>query len=518
MKTLKKQTFIQGTIILIVIGTIVKILGLANKMLIARFLTADGIGVYMMVIPTYILLIALAQLGFPISISKLVSENNITQKISNHTIVMKALKISIINSIILITILLFSAKILSYRLLNDSRTYYPLISLVIFIPLVSFSSILKGYLHGYKIIAIPSYSQLIEQVVRTTSSITLVLILLPYSIELAVCGVILSLSLGEASALIYMLYKIKNKRSWNQLLQKRMNADKEYEKHLTKDILTISIPATGSRLIGSLSHFLEPIIFSFAMISIGISSENVTRIYGQITGYTLSLLLFPSFFCVALATPLIPIISEAYAKKNSEKISHYFNLSIFLSFLIGCIFTVILTLYPKELMKLFFNTTEGVVFLSYMAPLFLVHYFQQPITSTLHAVNQAKEAMFSTLMGAIIKLFLIYILVANQSINVHGLTTAIIVNSLFVTLMDFIFLSNAIKIRYTVKTIIHSLCLLIITYLLGNIIKTVNLLHNPYLNILILLLIYIAIIFLLNIGDIRKLKHQLFKPKNQPLQ
>ncbi|QVK16909.1 stage V sporulation protein B [Mycoplasmatota bacterium] len=505
---MKKQTFIQGTIILVVVGMIVKVLGLVNRMVIARLLTSEGIGIYMMVMPTFVLLISLAQLGFPIAISKLVSENNIKQRISNQTIVLKALRISLINSLLLITILLLSAKFLSFNLLNDKRTYYPILSLVFFVPLVSFSSIIKGYLHGYKIMGVPSYSQLIEQIVRITTSISLVIILLPYSIELAVCGAILSMSIGEAISLIYMIYRIKNKRSWNRIIKKRVE-NKTYEKNIIKDILTISLPATGSRLIGSLSHFFEPIIFSFAMISIGISSHYVTRIYGQITGYTISLLLVPSFLCVAVSIPLIPIISEAHTKKNSEKISHYFNLSIFLSYLSGGIFTIILTLYPNELMKLFFNTTDGVVFLSYMAPLFLFHYFQLPITSTLHAIDKAKSAMMNTLIGAAIKLFLIYILVSTPYINVHGLTTAIIINSIFVTVADFIVLSKTIKMKYNFKTIFTSIYLLIFTYLVGSLLKISQFISNAFINMFILIILYTGIVFLFNIGDIRKIKNQL---------
>lgn len=478
-------------------------------MLIARLLTPDGIGVYMMVMPTFLLIISLSQLGFPIAISKLVSENNIKQEISNKVIVLKALKISIINSIILISILLMSAKFLANNLLNEPRTYIPLLMLVFFIPLVSFTSILKGYLHGLQIISIASYSQLVEQITRIITSISLVIILLPYGIELAVSGAIVAISLGELSALIYMICKIKQKRSWQVILK-----DTNYptNRDLTKDILTISIPATGSRLIGSLSHFLEPIIFSFAMMSLGVNSLYITRIYGQITGYTLSLLLIPSFFCLAVSTPLIPIISEAYVKKNNAKITHYFNLAVFLSFLVGAIFTIIITLYPKELMKLFFNTTEGVIFLSYMAPLFIIHYFQQPITSTLHAINKSKQSMLNTFLGSIIKLLLIFILVSNKNINVHGLTIAIIVNSLFITLLDYYFLHQTIKMKYNIRTIFHSLCLFIITFLLGSILKRVGI--NYLLNIIIMLSFYIGLLFTLNIGEIRKVKSQLFN-RNQ---
>lgn len=507
---MKKQTFIQGTIILVIVGMIVKVFGLINRMIIARLLTSEGIGIYMMVMPTFTLLIALAQLGFPIAISKLISENNIKKQLSNKSIVLKAFKISLINSSILMILLLLSAKFLSYNLLNDKRTYYPILMLTFFIPLVSFSSIIKGYLHGYKIISVPSYSQLYEQIIRIATSITLVIILIPYSIELAVCGAIISLSIGEITSLAYMIYKIKNKRSWNQILYNHQSEKTQDEKAITKAILTISLPATGSRLIGSVSHFFEPIIFSFAMISIGISSNTVTKIYGQITGYTLSLLLVPSFFCIAVSTPLIPIISEAYAKKNNSKISHYLNLSIFLSFLSGCIFTIILTLYPKELMQLFFNTNEGVIFLSYMAPMFLIYYFQLPISTTLHAVNKAKSAMINTLIGAVLKIFIIYTLVRTPSVNVHGLTTAIIFNSIFVTIADFIVLRKTIKMHYNVYTIISSIILLVITYFFGNILKTTAIISSSFLNILIIFIFYIIIVYIFNIGNIRKIKSQLF--------
>ncbi len=506
---MKKQTFIQGTIILVIVGMVVKVFGLINRMMIARLLTSEGIGIYMMVMPTFTLLIALAQLGFPIAISKLVSENNIKKQLSNKTIVMKAFKISLINSSILMILLLLSAKFLSFNLLNDKRTYYPILMLVFFIPLVSFSSIIKGYLHGYKIISVPSYSQLYEQVIRIVTSITLVTILIPYSIELAVCGAIISLSIGEAVSLIYMIYKIKNKRSWNQILNKQTEKTTD-EKTITKSILAISIPATGSRLIGSVSHFFEPIIFSFAMISIGISSGTVTKIYGQITGYTLSLLLVPSFFCIAVSIPLIPIISEAYANRNYNKISHYFNLSIFLSFLSGCIFTIILTLFPKELMQLFFNTNEGVIFLSYMAPMFLVYYFQLPITTTLHVVNKTKSAMINTLIGAVLKVFLIYILVSNPNIHVHGLTTAIIFNSIFVTIANFWVLRKTIKMHYNIYTILTSISLLITTFFFGNILKNTSIISSSFLNILVIFMFYVIIVYLSNIGDIRKIKSQLF--------
>lgn len=47
---MSKQTFLQGTIILIIAGLITKILGFINKIVMARILGPEGIGLYMMAV------------------------------------------------------------------------------------------------------------------------------------------------------------------------------------------------------------------------------------------------------------------------------------------------------------------------------------------------------------------------------------------------------------------------------------------------------------------------------------
>lgn len=69
-----KQTFLQGTLILIFAGMITRLLGFINRLVIARLLGEEGIGLYMMALPTLFLVITLTQFGLPIAISKRVAE------------------------------------------------------------------------------------------------------------------------------------------------------------------------------------------------------------------------------------------------------------------------------------------------------------------------------------------------------------------------------------------------------------------------------------------------------------
>lgn len=66
--------FLKGTIILIVAGLLTRILGFINRIVVARLIGEEGVGLYMMAVPTLVLAITITQFGLPVAISKLVAE------------------------------------------------------------------------------------------------------------------------------------------------------------------------------------------------------------------------------------------------------------------------------------------------------------------------------------------------------------------------------------------------------------------------------------------------------------
>ena len=55
-----KQSFLYGTIVLIVASMLTRFLGFINRMITARLMGEEGIGLYMLVMPTLFLLLPLA--------------------------------------------------------------------------------------------------------------------------------------------------------------------------------------------------------------------------------------------------------------------------------------------------------------------------------------------------------------------------------------------------------------------------------------------------------------------------
>ena len=58
-----RNKFIRSTVILLIGGAITKLLGMIIKIIMTRNIGSTGMGIYMLLSPTFMLLISLAQLG-----------------------------------------------------------------------------------------------------------------------------------------------------------------------------------------------------------------------------------------------------------------------------------------------------------------------------------------------------------------------------------------------------------------------------------------------------------------------
>ena len=72
---MQKNIFIRSTIILILSGLFTKVIGFVIRIVYTRIIGPYGISLYTIATPTYSLLLTVATLAIPISISKLVAEN-----------------------------------------------------------------------------------------------------------------------------------------------------------------------------------------------------------------------------------------------------------------------------------------------------------------------------------------------------------------------------------------------------------------------------------------------------------
>lgn len=421
---MKKSKFIKSTIILIIGGFITKILGMVIKIVMTRLIGTEGIGIYMLISPTFMLLISLAQLGFPIAISKIVAED----RVNNKNIVFSIIPVSLLINLIIIIFMLLASNYIASNLLHEPRSYYALICTGLVLPFISISSILRGYFFGKQKMIPHVVSNVTEDIIRLIVIAIGIPIFLTKGIEYAVAFIVLSNIISEITSIIVLFFFLPK----NFKLEKK---DFVPNSNNMKNIFRISIPTTGSRLIGNIGHFLEPIIVTTILLQIGYTNNFIVKEYGVINGYVMPLLLLPSFFTAAISQALIPIVSNNFAHQNIKYTKNKIKQACLISLLIGIPATVLFELFPSFFLNYIYNTNEGINYIRFLAPICLLHYIQAPIASSLQAMGKATDSMKGTLIGMILKTILLLIL-CYLKIGMWGLIIAVSFNIIFVTIYD----------------------------------------------------------------------------------
>lgn len=435
-----KNKFIRSTIILILGGGITKLLAMGIKIFLTRIIGDEGIGLYMIVLPTFNLFITLCTLSLSTAVSKLIAEKGQGRKI-----ILPLIPFSLIYNLILMIVLILLAPSIADRLLNNSMAYYPIMGISFTLPFICISNILKGYFYGKERMGPYVISNIVEQIVRLLLIIFIIPKLLVFGIDKAVLGVVLFNVVSEFSSIVcLLLFMPKNK----------INArDFKYQDGVMKDVLNISLSATGSRLIGSISYFLEPVILTFVLTMVGYDNDFIVREYGIITGYVYPLLLIPSFFTMAISTSLLPVIANNYSRGNYSYTKKKLKQALVISVIIGVVFTGVVMIIPGPLLKIIYNTTLGEKYIMTVAPFFLLHYIQGPLTSYLQAVDKSKEAMIGTLFGAIIKNLLL--LVLPFFLGIWGFVVASVVNIIYVSVQHAYYAKKSLsKNKKEIQTIL----------------------------------------------------------------
>ncbi len=412
---IKNSTFIKSTLILLIGGIFGKIVGFILKILITRKLGTEGMGLFSILSPTSSLLSVIAVFSYSNAVSKIVSEE--TSRTKN--LFLSLIPFSLLINIFVIIIVIIFSKVLSYSLVKNNSLYLPIICISLTMPFISISSIVKGYFWGKQNMFPYMLSNFIEQIVRLVIIIFFVDVFLKKGLIETICFITLVNIIGEISSQIVMMkYFPKVKFNKN---------DFKLNKSIIKEVFNFCFPVTLSKVIGSLSYFLEPIILTNILIYVGYTKEYIIYEYGIVNAYALSLLLMPQFFTQNMATSLIPELSKQYKLKNINLCKKRINQIIIVSVLIGFLSTIIILLFPKLFLKLLFNTNEGLDYIYLLAPATILFYVEYPLNNALQALGKSKKTFNITLTSSIIRIISI-LFFSLFKIGMYSLVISIIIN------------------------------------------------------------------------------------------
>lgn len=414
---MKKNSFIEGTIVATMGIFLVKVIGIIYVIPLNAIIGEQGGALYGYGYTIYQLFLSISSAGFPFAISKITSEYNALgyKKAISNTYKISLKLISVISILIFFILFIFAPQIgkLIIGKATEGNTYQDIgfvIRMVSFaILVVPFLGVTKGLLQGYKYITPYSISQVIEQVVRVIiilvgTYVSLKVLHLPLKIGVGIA--VSAAFFGGLAAYIYLKIKIKKAN----LLPKNVVDDEVVisSSEIIKKILMYSIPFIMISLVNNLYTTVDMILLSRTMNDLlHLKSSVVDSIVGVYTTWGIKLNNIILAVSTGLVTSLIPNIVTSFTKHDMDDVNDKFNKAIQCVLLVIVPMTIFLSLLVKPVWTLFYgNSYYGPIVYQYFVYTALFGGIYTIIVNTLQGINKYKLVIATVMIGLVMNAIL----------------------------------------------------------------------------------------------------------------
>lgn len=493
----RRQSFLHGALILMVAYAIEKLIGAFFKIPLTWILTPTGNGYFSNAYSLYAPLYSLATAGFPIAISRLVSENATRGRFRDVRQIHRAsIKIFLVLGILSFSIMFFGARpyanyVLSGNAQNALPAIYALAPAVFF---TSMMSIYRGYYEGLQNMYPTAISEVIESLCKLLFGLTAAYLIVKKGLQeyaaggtvfgfhvksaeyaklatlpYASAGAIFGVTLGGMGGFLFLFF------------YHRFKGDGISRQMLASSPRPLPSKVTSSRLIrtaipvalGSLAVNLSTLVDStFLQMRIGdimkSSPEVLLKMYqGIIPKSDIQLHLVPSFLfgCFsnatvffmlvpgitqALGVSALPSVTAAWTEGNPKRIKHSIESVLRVVTLLAIPSGLGLSMLSTPIAKLILREgnapeiTGKILVILGLAAIFAS--ISTPINSMLQAIGRVDLPVKLLAVGLVVKIVLNYTLVGIPEINVMGAGTGTLVCYFLITFLALYFLIRETKV------------------------------------------------------------------------
>ncbi|OME64467.1 hypothetical protein BSK65_28290 [Paenibacillus odorifer] len=427
---------LQGAFILSAAAIISKLIGTLQKIPLQN-LGGDAVfGIYNTVYPLYTMLLTVAMLGLPAAISKFVAEASAgRQDDEGRRILRLSAVITAISGLVIGAITYAGAPIIA-GWVGNSHVMPALRTSAWGLAVVPIMSALRGYFQGLHNMVPTAVSQIVEQSVRVTVMIVLLLYLtsLGAGAESIAAGALLGSAGGGAAGLVIMLLFLRRHRrvlrqgapldaaaSVESQGLKLPNADNEGRSNQrimgvkAGALLAYGIPvmlgALAMPLIGLVDVFTVPRLLS----SLGSEVEAMTQFGVYNRG--LPLVQIVTMIATSLSVVFIPALAEAKYKGDMKLIENRCSLSLRWFWLLGLAASAGLAVLAEPINMALYGDTAGSSTMTWLALTAVGGTVSIISAALLQGLGYVRAPALHLLAAALLKAALNLLLVPQQGIT-----------------------------------------------------------------------------------------------------
>jgi stage V sporulation protein B len=554
-KQVKSQTFVKGAVIMSIAIMVVKLCGMIYKVALTRVyglfgeeLASFGSGLFNNAYEIYVPLFTIATGGFPIAISRMISESNAKRRYKDIRMIHKVSIPFFVIMGVVCTTLMFIGSFFYIRIIDSP---YALPSMICLSPTIFFGclvSIYRGYFEGLRNMTATSVSEVIEAVSKLAIGLSLAYIIMKVGLDgyeqngtifgitfadekdalytlvsYSVSGAVLGITLGGLFSFLYVF--IKYKRCNGGITQEQL--DNSLESRTQKEtfiiLLKTAIPIGLGALVMNISGTIDGAIIQrvisnmsktdgaslalqYPMYKSAIENGTLQTSLWGCYGSALTLMQLVTAITQVFGSTAMPNVTNSYTKGDRTALKEGMNKVIKLTCLVTLPLGIGMSVLAEPIMEITYGGSVAIVGAKCLKIMGLAVLFMgasTPICSMLQGVGKVSTPVKLYTVAMIIKIIMNFALVTNVDINITGAATGTLVGYIFVCVAAMYLLVKATKIRpdflnTVIKPLISAIACGVVAYFTYSFICNImNIYFATLLSIFAGALIYIIVLFLL---------------------
>lgn len=447
----KNNSATKGFAILSVAGILNKILSVIYIPVLIRIVGDLGYGIYSAGYTIYQFIYVLTNSGFPIGISKLMSEllayDNYRDVKRGFRIIKLAMATYGLTMAVLTAV--FAKQITVALHYNDS--YLVILALSPTMLFSAFSCAYRGLFNGSTNMKPTAMSQIIEQFLNVTLSLAFAFILRPKGIVFACAGATVGTTLGSLGSALY-LRAVYGKEKHKYNLRTPDNIEPLEAGTILRRLLSYAVPIAFNSIVVFGGNIVDLWNTKLRLLVAGFPEKAATVKYGVLTKYT-SLLNVPLAITAAMYIAVMPHFSRAVALNDSKQLKDHINSALRTSLMISIPAAVGLCILSKPVFILLFSQKylEGWNLMAIGSVVIILVSIVQIQAGILQAVNKTRLSTIALIAGIIAKIFVNYLLIAIPSINIKGAVIGTIICYAVAIYINSKYIKKYVHVKVTLK-------------------------------------------------------------------
>ena len=420
--------FLKGTMILTISSIIVKVIGSLNWIILSRVLGGEGIGLYQMGFPIYLMAITVSSAGVPVAISIITSEKLANKDYRGAKRVFNvSLRLLLISGLIFSSALFFGADFLiNQHIIRDSRAYYSIIALAPAVFFVTFLASFRGYLQGWQIMTPTATSEVVEQLVRVITMLVFADLFMPYGLAYAAGGASMGAGAGAFCALLVLMwfYRRLKRRLHAEIEAQDDSIPTESAGHIIKRLLKLALPVSLTSLMLPIGANLDLLIVPQRLEAAGFDVRHATELFGYLTGMAVPLVNLATIFTAAMTSSLVPSISESRALERFDAIRDKIRLAFRVAMIITFPCFMGLFFLAEKVAALIYNAPGAAGAIQTMSVGILFLGMHQISTGILQGLGKTAIPVINMILACIVKVVMSWWLTAIPFLGIKGASMA----------------------------------------------------------------------------------------------